>query len=245
MSSYGEDAASGSLVPQVQTSRLALFSLFSGMVCIPGLSGFLGVCLGLMALRQISRSQYIVGANLAWMGILSGVINLLGWGAVASRYVTVRNQADAPVSAFMTAWAKSEADGEAAAGPGLAPLMHRGGGQELRAELLKRLGPFRDVGARTDYSYGVKRQGFSVHEEISATFPVAFQSGAPVQGEFELGYTGSDLRVIGYRFTSPVLVDLEREKATEAHGAATPEISEFGSGFPKPDPKQMRSFSKH
>ncbi len=227
-------------VPQVETSRLAIFSVLSGMACIPGL----GVLLGLMALRQISRSQYIVGANLAWAGILSSGLSVAGWAVAGSRYAALKARADPPVQAFMTGWGISEAEGEAAAGPGLSPVMHHGAADLLRAEMIKRMGPFQSVGPRQDFHYALKRMGMMLVEEGTATYTLNFQSGAPVTGEFELGYTGSDLKVIGYRIESPVLRDMVKEGTNEAHGVAAPQITEFGTGLPKLDVHGVKTFNK-
>lgn len=237
----GDESEQGALgAPQVATSRLAMFSVLSGMTCIPGL----GVLFGLLALRQISRSQYIVGSNLAWMGIMSSAGSVLMWGIAGSRYLNIESKVDPPVAAFMTAWGTGEAAGEAAAGPGLSPVMHHGRSEELRAEMVKRLGPFQSVGPRQDFKYRVKRNGYLFQDQATATYVLNFQSGAPVTGEFDLGFTGSDLKVIGYRIDTPVLRDFERDGANEAHGEAAPEMSEFGTGLPKIDLHRPKTFSK-
>jgi hypothetical protein len=230
--------------PQVQTSRLAILSFLSGLICLPGLSGLLGVALGLMALRQIGRSQYVTGENLAWMGILSGALNLVIWGGVGAHVARLRQEVDGQAAGFLEAWARSEADGEAAAAPGLATVMHRGRASELREEMLRRFGPYKGLGPRSEFHYQVKREGIMPHDLVLASYPVEFQNGAPVTVDLQLASEDSVLKVVGYHLDSPLLRDFERTNEAEAHGEITPTISEFGSGPSRPDPKQMKSFNK-
>lgn len=213
-------------IPTVQTSRLAIFAALGALLCIPGLSGLLGLVLGVLALRQINASSTIQGGNLAYAGIIGGIFNLFVWGSVGWHMVQVRGQLESPTAAFVGAWTSSEAEGEAAAAPGLAPLMRHGEGELIRRTLAERLGPFRGLGPRDDFDYKLDIHG----EHISAVYPLRFQSGAPCRAEFEYVTLAGKPKVVGFRLDSPVLRDLAMNGQTELHGDATPELQDFGGG---------------
>jgi hypothetical protein len=224
----------GPYTPPMQTSRMALISFFSALLCIPGIS----IILGLFALRQINSTNTLEGANLAWMGILGGLVNLLGLGVAGQHYVQAQRRIDAPAKAFMAAWMKSEADGEAAAAPGLSPLMHRGKGDAIRTVMAARLGAFRDVGPRTHFGYKPSLHG----EQIDGDYPLYFASGAPCTAHLEFTEHDGRMRVVGFTLDSPVLADLVAQGNNSLRGGATPDLRDYSD--PGDAQSRVKSFKQ-
>lgn len=220
MSEVDLDAELAVETPDAPTSRLAVGSALSALICIPGLSGLLGILLGVLALRQMGTAR-LSGARLAWTGIVGGALNLFFWAPVGNHVLEVSHALSAPTERFMTAWMQSERAGEEAAAPGLRPLMHHGEGELLRHALQERLGAYRGVGAPGDFHYAYHLAG----EQASARFPLLFASGAPAWARFDYVRVQGELQVVGFVLDSPLLADLRARSAL--HGAATPTLREF------------------
>lgn len=221
------EAPVGTYVSEMHTSRMAVVAAFCALGCmLPG-TGLLGAIFGLIGLNQINGSGgKLGGASLAWLGIVGGVLSTLGWAVVAQRYVELSHAVDGPTAAFMKAWQTSEADGEAAAAPGLKPLMRAGTGELMRKALLTRFGGFEGLGPRSHFDYRPSLSG----ETISATYPLRFRNGAPCSATFEYARNAGQLRVAGISLASPLLRDLVLEGHSALHGQATPDLREFGGG---------------
>jgi len=231
-------SSGGPYVPTTQTSRLAIFSFLSSLVCLPGISGVLGVLLGALALRQIQSTNTITGSNLALTGILGGIMNLIVWGGVAQHYADVQKHIDEPTAAFMAAYLKSEVDGEAAAAPGLRPLMRHGEGELIRKALVERFGGFKELGPRSKFDYKFDIKG----EHIGTTYALVFNNGAPCTGHFEYATNEKELRVVGFEFTSPVLRDLTINGKSGLHGQSTPDLGDFSGGSNSDPASKLKSF---
>ena len=238
MSELDPGPSGGPYVPATQTSRLAVFSFFSSLVCLPGISGLLGVVLGALALKQINSTNTITGSNLALTGILGGIMNLVVWGGVAQHYADVQKHIDEPTSAFMAAYLKSEADGEAAAAPGLRPLMRHGEGAIIRKALLERFGGFKELGPRSKFDYKFDIKG----EHIATTYTLVFNNGAPCTGKFEYATNEKELRVVGFEFTSPVLRNLTVNNENGLHGKSTPDVGDFAEPSSNDPASRLKSF---
>lgn len=228
-------------VPIVRTTRLGVVGAVSSFFCVfPG-TGLVGLIFGLLALREIATSNgKIAGASLAWAGIIGGLLSCLGWGVVARHYVQVSEEIAAPTAAFLQAWTRSEADGEAAAAPGLRPLMRTGGaGEAIRRELHDRLGAFTGLGPRTRFEYRPRLGGA---DAASATYQLFFETGAPVTATFDYARNDGRLQVLGVSFDSPVLAALTRHHLNALRGTLTPDLRDFGSPADHADPG-VKSFA--
>jgi hypothetical protein len=219
---------------EAPTSRLAIGSAVSAFLCIPGISGLLGLGLGVMALRQISVAR-LGGARLAWAGILGGLLNLLAWGPAAAHVLKVSNALQPPSDRFMRAWMESEKAGEEEAAPGLRPLLHHGEGELMRHALQEQFGDYRGLGAPSNFSYHLRLGG----EDASARFPLHFASGAPISARLEFVRVHGEMRVVGLALESPLLTGLRGR--TALHGEATPDVHDFG-GADAHAPRELKTF---
>jgi len=224
--------------PQARTSRLAVIAALAALLCVPGLSGVLGVALGLLALRQINTISGLEGHSLAWFGILGGLVNLGVWGAVGQHVLQVRSAAGPATESFLRAWTHAEADGEKAASPGLAALMHHGEGPILRKALVERFGGFLGLGPRRDFHYSLDLQG----EHFSAAFPLKMANGAPCSATFEYVSAHRTVKVVGFHFESPLLRDLGIQGHSALHGVATPDVQTFSGGSDAAPTSRVKSF---
>jgi hypothetical protein len=76
--------------PIARTSKLAIASFLSGIVCCIPLTGTAAIILGAWAIARISQSQgRLDGRPLAIIGIALGVLSLVAWIAIAMGVATI------------------------------------------------------------------------------------------------------------------------------------------------------------
>jgi hypothetical protein len=67
-----------------KTSGLAIFALVAALVgiVVPVLGGLVAIALGAMALSKISKNSALRGSGLAIAGMVTGVVDVLGWAVL-------------------------------------------------------------------------------------------------------------------------------------------------------------------
>jgi hypothetical protein len=224
------------------TSRLAVASVLSLSLCLPG--GVLALILGVFALWQMSAAPSIGGRGAAWFGIIVGGAEIAVFGFTTYTVRDTIAQAHPVASRFVAGMANGDSGHiDATAAAGLKPAVSGANLKEYAKAFSERLGEFKDMRYRDEaMSDLVKRIRFDPKTwelTFSTNYDLDFASGAPAQATLTFTKEYGDLKVVGFKFTSPTL----RGLTVPVEGKATPQrdVQDFDSASTTPRGPHLKS----
>lgn len=214
------------------TSRLALASALCACACGPVGAGF-AVLLGVLALRQMAIVESLTGRGSAWLGILVGGAQIAAVAAIGVQARDLVRSAHPVAAQFVTGLARGDpAAIDASSASRLKPVV---GGENLRlygGAFAERLGEVQQVRYRAGPLWKLARSARVDPKARRVTFTVEYEldlsTGVPAQAALTMVHEYGELRVLGFRFASPGLRNLELPM--EASAEAETDLRDYGDG---------------
>ncbi len=214
-----------------RTSRLALASALCACLCPPA-GGIPAVILGAFALWQMSAAPSLTGRGMAWLGLLMGgaqIALVSGVGYETGSYVNEAHPVAARFVAGLTRGDEGHIDATASAG--LKPIVSGPNLALYARAFADRLGEFQQMRWRREPVWKIlPRARFdpnSRQAKFSAAYDLDFTTGAPAQAQLTFVTENGELKVLGFKFTSPNLRNLELPM--EAQGEARRDVQSYDS----------------
>ena len=189
----GPGAGGYGVPPQRQTSGAAIASLIFGILgCIPYVTGFLAVVLGILGIRKTSDPRYS-GRGMAIGGLLLGLISLVLWGLLGGG-VYVAYMYGKPSREASNQFIRDLSVSNIAAAQGKCTTRVTREELSAAADKLKPLGVLQDT---TLIAVMDKSRG---RDAVKVAGAAQFPNGVAVICELDLVKQGGELKIDGFSF---------------------------------------------